>query len=46
MSEFIRFAHHVLERCEALPPRDWATYAACLTLVCYVVLLLSGRFRG
>ena len=45
MYDLIHIAHQILERGETLSPRDCILYPAFLTLACYIVLLLSGRFR-
>ncbi len=46
MVDLWRLAQKLVARGEALSPHDCIVYAACLTLACYVVLLLSGRSRG
>ncbi|MBW3600368.1 MAG: hypothetical protein KY475_24270 [Planctomycetes bacterium] len=45
MYDVIRFAQDILNRGESLTPRECMICAACLTLACYVVLLVSGRTR-
>ena len=45
MHQLIRFVQDALNRGETLSPGDCLTALACLTLVTYAVLMISGRGR-
>jgi hypothetical protein len=46
MYKLLQLVQHAMNRGEMLSTGDCLFALACLTLVTYVVLLVSGRFRG